>query len=147
MRPTRHSTPKVHRRWPAAHLRAHGRDPAAQVTGFAAFDATSSIAVAKELLSRPDRPSAFLCDDDLLAAGMVAAANELGIDVPGEVAVVGFDDLDLARLTNPPLTTVRFDPEALGAAAFELLHARLQGRRPKNLVLPSELIIRASTAG
>ena len=76
-----------------------------------------------------------------------AAANELGVDVPGEVAVVGFDDLDLARLTNPPLTTVRFDPEALGAAAFELLHARLQGRRPKNVVLPSELIIRASTAG
>jgi DNA-binding LacI/PurR family transcriptional regulator len=135
-----------HDTW-AAHLRAQGQDPEAQVTGFAAFDATSSIAVAKELLIRPDRPSAFLCDDDLLAAGMIAAANELGIDVPGEVAVVGFDDLDLARLTNPPLTTVRFDPETLGAAAFELLHARLQGGRPKNRVLSSELVVRASTAG
>jgi DNA-binding LacI/PurR family transcriptional regulator len=42
---------------------------------------------------------------------------------------------------------VRFDPELLGAVAFELLHARLQGRRPKNRVLPSELVVRASTAG
>ena len=45
------------------------------------------------------------------------------------------------------LTTVRFDPEALGAAAFELLYARLQGKRPKNRVMPSELVIRGSTAG
>jgi DNA-binding LacI/PurR family transcriptional regulator len=133
-----------HERW-AANLRAHGQDPARQVTGFASFDATSSIAAAKELLTHPDRPPAFLCDDDLLAAGMVAAAAELKIDVPGDVAVVGFDDLDIARLTSPPLTTVRFDPEALGAAAFELLHARLQGKRPRNRVLPSELIVRGST--
>jgi DNA-binding LacI/PurR family transcriptional regulator len=135
-----------HERW-AAHLLAHGQDPEAQVTGFAGFDATSSIEAGRELLRRPDRPGAFLCDDDLLAAGLLAAAAELGLDVPGDVAVVGFDDLDLARLTNPPLTTVRFDPEALGAAAFELLHARLQGRRPRNRVLPSELVVRRSTAG
>jgi DNA-binding LacI/PurR family transcriptional regulator len=135
-----------HARW-AAHLEAHGEDPAAQVTGFAAFAADSSIPAAKALLAHPDRPTAFLCDDDLLAAGMIAAANELGIDVPGEVAVVGFDDLDLARLTAPPLTTVRFVPEDLGAVAFALLHARLQGKRPKNRVLPSELVVRASTAG
>ncbi|MCW2983465.1 MAG: LacI family transcriptional regulator [Conexibacter sp.] len=135
-----------HARW-AAHLRAHGQDPERQVTGEAGFDATSSIAKATELLQHPDRPSAFLADDDLLAAGLVAAANALGLRVPHDVAVVGFDDLDLARLTTPPLTTVRFDPEALGAAAFALLHARLQGRRPKNLVLPSQLIVRGSTAG
>jgi DNA-binding LacI/PurR family transcriptional regulator len=135
-----------HDRW-AAHLKALGEDPGRQVTGFAAFDAASSIAAAKELLQHPDRPGAFLCDDDLLAAGLLAAAGELGIDVPGEVAVVGFDDLDIARLTTPPLTTVRFDPEALGAAAFELLHARLQGKRPRNRVLPSELVVRRSTAG
>jgi DNA-binding LacI/PurR family transcriptional regulator len=61
------------------------------------------------------------------------------------VAVVGFDDLELARLTNPPLTTVAFDAEALGAAAFGLLHDRLQGKATKNLVLPSELLVRGST--
>jgi DNA-binding LacI/PurR family transcriptional regulator len=135
-----------HAQW-AAHVRAAGEDPERQVTGFSAFDADSSIAAGRALLTHPDRPAAFLCDDDLLAAGLLAAAAELGLDVPSDVAVVGFDDLDIARLTSPPLTTVRFDPEALGAAAFELLHARLQGKRPRNRVLPSELVVRRSTAG
>lgn len=133
-----------HERW-AAHLRARGQDPADQVVGVTSFDADSTIAAARELLQRPDRPSAFLCDDDLLASGMVAAAHQLGLRVPQDVAVVGFDDLEVARLTNPPLTTVAFDAEALGAAAFELLLARLHGRRPKNQVLPSRLIVRGST--
>ncbi|HWH93590.1 MAG TPA: LacI family DNA-binding transcriptional regulator [Baekduia sp.] len=133
-----------HERW-AAHLRAHGQDPDAQVVGTTTFDAESTIAAARELLRRPDRPTAFLCDDDLLAAGMVAATHELGLRVPQDVAVVGFDDLELARLTNPPLTTVAFDSEALGAAAFEMLLAKLQGRRPKNQVLPSRLVVRGST--
>jgi DNA-binding LacI/PurR family transcriptional regulator len=131
-------------RW-AAHLTAIGEDPDAMVTGDAGFEATSSIAAARTMLQHPDRPSAFMADDDLLAAGLVAAAHELGLRVPEDVAVVGFDDLDLARLTTPPLTTVRFDAEALGAAAFGLLHARLQGQRPKNIVLPSELVVRGST--
>ncbi|MCW3003576.1 MAG: LacI family transcriptional regulator [Conexibacter sp.] len=134
-----------HARW-AAHLRAHGQDPERQVTVTSPFDAESTIAAGRRLLGHPDRPTAVLCDDDVLGAGLLAAANELGVDVPGEVAVVGFDDLDLALLTSPPLTTVRFDAEGLGAAAFELLHARLQGKRPRNRVLASQLIVRGSTA-
>ena len=55
--------------------------------------------------------------------------RDLGVDIPGEVSVVGFDDLDVARICTPPLTTIRFDSEGLGAAAFEVLHDRLQGRR------------------
>jgi DNA-binding LacI/PurR family transcriptional regulator len=135
-----------HARW-VAHLRAHGQDPEQQVTVSSRFEAADTIAAGHALLDHPERPSAVLCDDDVLAAGLLAAAHARGIVVPKELAVVGFDDLDIARLTNPPLTTVRFDPEALGAAAFELLHARLQGKRPKNRVLPSELVVRASTAG
>lgn len=129
-----------------AHLRAHGQDPDDQVTAFSTFDAESTIAAGHTILTHPRRPSAVLCDDDVLASGLLAAANALHVDVPGDVAVVGFDDLDLARLSNPPLSTVRFDAEALGAAAFELLYARLQGNRPRNRVLPSELIVRGSTA-
>src|SRR3954453_17258337 len=70
-----------HERW-AAHLRAHGQDPDEQVVGTTTFDALSTIAASRRLLERPDRPTAFLCDDDLLAAGMVAAAHELGLRVP-----------------------------------------------------------------
>ncbi len=133
-----------HARW-AAHLGALGLDPGDMVTGEAGFAAESAIAEARRLLQHPDRPSAFMADDDLLASGLIAAARELGLRVPQDVAVVGFDDLDVARLLD--LTTVRFDPEALGAAAFGLLHQRLQGKRPKNVVLPSELVVRGSTAG
>jgi LacI family transcriptional regulator len=133
-----------HDRWAAA-LRSVGVDPAEMVVGTTSFDADSTIAAARELLQRPDRPTAFLCDDDLLGAGMVAACHSLGLRVPEDVAVVGFDDLEVARLMSPPLTTVAFDAEALGAAAFELLLARLRGRRPKNRVLASRLVVRGST--
>lgn len=133
-----------HARW-AAHLGRLDIDPDAMVVGEAGFEAESAIAEGRRLLQRPGRPSAFLADDDLLASGLAAAARSLGLRVPEDVAIVGFDDLDVARLLD--LTTVRFDPEALGAAAFGLLLARLQGKRPKNVVLPSELVIRGSTGG
>jgi DNA-binding LacI/PurR family transcriptional regulator len=133
-----------HARW-AAHLRAHGQDPAAQVVVSSRFDAASTIAAGQALLDHPDRPTAVLCDDDVLASGLMAAAARSGVAVPGELSVVGFDDLDLALLTTPPLTTVHFDAEALGAAAFELLHARLNGRRPRSRVLPTALVVRGST--
>ncbi|HET6509602.1 MAG TPA: LacI family DNA-binding transcriptional regulator [Baekduia sp.] len=131
-------------RW-AAHLGRLGIDPEAMVVGEADFDAPSAMAEARRLLERPDRPGAFFADDDLLASGLVAAARELGLRVPQDVAVVGFDDLDVARLLD--ITSVRFDAEALGAAAFGLLLARLRGKRPRNVVLPSELVVRGSTAG
>ncbi|HEY6762438.1 MAG TPA: LacI family DNA-binding transcriptional regulator [Baekduia sp.] len=133
-----------HDRW-AAGLRAVGVDPATVPVGVTSFDADSTIAAARALLQSPDRATAYLCDDDLLAAGMVAACHQLGLRVPEDVAVVGFDDLELARLTNPQLTTVAFDAEALGAAAFDLLLARLQGRRPRNRVLDARLVVRGST--
>jgi DNA-binding LacI/PurR family transcriptional regulator len=133
-----------HARW-AAHLRAHGQDPGAQLVVRSRFDAESTLAAGREVLRHPDRPSAVLCDDDVLAAGLLAAAAQDGVDVPGELSVAGFDDLDLARLSTPPLTTVHFDPEALGAAAFEVLHALLRGERPADRVLPTSLVVRAST--
>jgi DNA-binding LacI/PurR family transcriptional regulator len=76
-----------------------------------------------------------------------AAARSLGIAIPGELSVVGFDDLDLARILDPPLTTVAADAEALGAAAFEALHELLGGGEPApERLLAVELVIRGSTA-
>jgi DNA-binding LacI/PurR family transcriptional regulator len=133
-----------HARW-AQFLREHGEDPDDQVIVHSRFNATSTIPAGHAVLAQRDRFTAILCDDDVLAAGVLAAAAELNIKIPDEVSVVGFDDVDLARLVVPPLTTVRFDAEALGAAAFEALHARLQGRRPRNRVLEVELVVRGST--
>ena len=99
------------------------------------------------LLDRADRPTALFADDDILAAGVYIAARERGLSVPGDLSVVGFDDLSLARLLEPPLTTVRADAQALGAAAFEALLVLLRGEEPEpERVVPVELVVRGSTA-
>ncbi len=94
-----------------------------------------------------EEPTAVFCDDDVIAAGMYLAARERGLEIPGDVSVVGFDDMDFARVLDPPLTTVALDAELLGATSFELLEVRLNGRRTrKQIVLPAELLVRGSTA-
>jgi LacI family transcriptional regulator len=73
----------------------------------------------KELLALEAPPTAIFAASDLMAAGALRAAHELGVRVPDDLAVVGFDDIALAALIQPPLTTVRQDTEALGRAAGE----------------------------
>ena len=91
--------------------------------------------------------TAVFCDDDILAGGVYLAARERGIEIPRDLSVVGFDDLDFARVLAPPLTTVAADAEALGAAAFEALKRDLAGDRPpEEQVLPVALRVRESTA-
>ena len=94
-----------------------------------------------------EEPTAVFCDDDVIAAGMYLAARERGVRIPEDLSVVGFDDMDFARVLAPPLTTVALDAELLGATSFELLEARMSGKRTrKRIVLPAELLIRGSTA-
>ena len=94
-----------------------------------------------------ERPTAIFCDDDVLAAGLYLAARERGVRIPSDLSVIGFDDMDFARVLEPPLTTVALDAELLGSTAFELLEARLAGRRTRrNVVLPAQLTLRGSTA-
>jgi DNA-binding LacI/PurR family transcriptional regulator len=94
-----------------------------------------------------DAPTAVFCDDDVIAAGMYLAARERGIRIPDELSVVGFDDMEFARVLEPPLTTVALDAELLGSTAFELLEVRLSGKRTNaRVVLDAELLVRGSTA-
>jgi len=94
-----------------------------------------------------EKPTAVFCDDDVIAAGMYLAARERGIGIPDDLSVIGFDDMDFARVLEPPLTTVALDAELLGSTSFELLEARMSGRRTrKRVVLPAELLVRGSTA-
>jgi DNA-binding LacI/PurR family transcriptional regulator len=91
--------------------------------------------------------TAVFCDDDILAGGVYLAARERGIAIPDDLSVVGFDDLDFARVLAPPLTTVAADAEGLGAAAFEALARDLVGDPPPaERVLPVALTVRESTA-
>ncbi len=91
--------------------------------------------------------TAVLCDDDILAGGVYLAARARGIAIPGDLSVIGFDDLDFARVLDPPLTTIAADAEGLGAAAFEALLTDLAGGSPPDeQVLPVRLTLRESTA-
>jgi DNA-binding LacI/PurR family transcriptional regulator len=84
---------------------------------------------------------------DTLAIAAIAAGRELGLGVPEDISVVGFDDSALAAFATPALTSVRVDYSEFGAAAAELLLAGIAGE-PKSVYSPSvpELVVRASTA-
>ena len=110
------------------------------------FTLASALAAARELLSAHADLTALFCDDDIVAAGAYLAARELGLGIPGDLSIVGFDGLDIGRVLDPPVTTVAADAEELGRVAFELLMAQLAGRRPRSRVLPVELEVRGSTA-
>ena len=76
------------------------------------------------------RPDAVFASNDLMAVGALQAIAEAGLRVPDDIAVVGFDDLPIASRTNPPLTTVRQDIDAIGAAAVDLLIELVTGDDP-----------------
>ncbi|MEU8683301.1 LacI family DNA-binding transcriptional regulator [Streptomyces sp. NPDC048611] len=92
------------------------------------------------------RPTALLCDDDIIAAGACKAVRRLGLRVPEDVSVTGFDDLALAVAVEPELTTVRLPAEDFGAAGMRALMAVLDGRPAPAATLPVELVTRGSTA-
>ncbi|SHJ75630.1 LacI family DNA-binding transcriptional regulator [Alicyclobacillus tolerans] len=98
------------------------------------------------LLALSDRPTAVLASDDVLAFGAMRAAAELGYALPEELAIVGFNDIRLAEIANPSLTSVRVHMHELGVAAGELLLEQIQAGKPltKHRVIQHELIVRNS---
>jgi DNA-binding LacI/PurR family transcriptional regulator len=98
--------------------------------------------VGRRLLDRPDPPTGVVSMSDELAAGVLDAAAERGVPVPGQLSVVGFDDTPTAASTTPRLTTVR---QPLVAKGEEVARLVLAGAPEQDLVLPTELIVRGST--
>ena len=94
------------------------------------------------------RPTAVLAMSDAMAIGAMRAARELGLHIPDDLSVVGFDDIDLAAHVDPPLTTVHQPIRQKGADAVRLLLAEVERReanRPEHIRLDTRLIIRSST--
>lgn len=108
------------------------------------YDFASGSAAAADLLALSDPPTAIFASNDDMAAGVLATAHRLGVSVPGQLSVAGFDDTDLAPVVWPPLTTIRQPVRALGHAAADLLF-QLPDKVEQRL-LRHELIIRESTA-
>ncbi|MFF3828198.1 LacI family DNA-binding transcriptional regulator [Streptomyces griseus] len=113
----------------------------------APLDVRAGREVAEQALSAlGERPTAIICDDDILAAGACKAARRLGLRVPDELSVTGFDDLALATALEPELTTVRLPAERVGERGMEALLAVLDGRPAERDGLPVRLVVRGSTA-
>lgn|SRR5690625_3853342 len=102
----------------------------------------------RELLSRPERPTAIFAGSDMQALGVLRAARELGLSVPRDLSVVGYDDLPVIEWTDPPLTTVRQPLREMAAMATEMVLSMAKGAAPTNtrIDLATELVVRKSTA-
>jgi LacI family transcriptional regulator len=141
------ATPDGAERWDGflhAHRRAGlrvWRDPIP--SGFRESD---GLAAALPLLSASTRPTALVCVNDEVAMGVLDAARGIGLRVPDELAVTGWDDVPAARHLNPPLTTVRQPMLDLGRRAAELLRDRITTHRneARHEVLPTEVVVRSS---
>jgi DNA-binding LacI/PurR family transcriptional regulator len=103
---------------------------------------------AEVLLARDPRPTALLTLSDQLALGVFEAAKKMGLSVPRDLSVVGFDDVPEASRTEPPLTTVYQPHVEKGLVAGRMLVAQLHGEEPPSPEpLPTRLVVRGSTAG
>ncbi|MCX4821914.1 LacI family transcriptional regulator [Streptomyces sp. NBC_01142] len=113
----------------------------------APLDVGSAREAAERALSGPGpRPTAIVCDDDIQAAGACKAVRRLGLRVPEDVSVTGFDDLALATAVEPELTTVSLPAERVGERGMSALLAVLEGRPPQEGDLPVTLVVRDSSA-
>lgn len=111
------------------------------------YHAQSGMEITHSILKMDPRPTAIFALNDLMALGALRAAAEDGYSVPKDLAVVGYDDLELAHFTNPPLTTIAQPKKEIGTQAVNLLVDRIarKTRPPSRIVLPPELIVRRST--
>lgn len=128
-------------------MAGRGQDvnPAWQAWG--EFTFSSGLEAGRRLLTPQDGPTALMCCNDQMAAGVVHAAQEAGLSVPGDLSVTGFDDAPIAREFWPPLTTVSQPVEAMGSAATEQLIDWLEGRAAGSTVTAfSHTLVERSSA-
>jgi DNA-binding LacI/PurR family transcriptional regulator len=122
-----------------------GIDPALQVD--AESDQDAGYGAARELLARGSGFDALFAASDLIAIGAIRALHEHGLRVPEDVAVVGFDDIPMARFANPPLTTVCQDTTRAGELLVETLMHQVLGKPTQSITLPTSLVVRHSSRG
>lgn len=131
-------------------MKAHGLSVAPSWVRQGDFTFQSGLDEAKALLALPDRPTAIFASNDDMALGCIAAIAESGLMTPGDVSVAGFDDSPSSRFSRPQLTTVRQPVAEMSSVAARLLIAQARNsepaERPEDILLPFELIHRASTA-
>lgn len=128
-----------------AAMKAAGLEPDAHTVG---DEQTETLQTVRALLGRKNPPTAFFCTNNLVMRHTLNALTTLNTRIPEQIAILGFDDFEMADILRPPMTVVRQPTEELGRVAAELLFSRLldtaQNNRAKRIVLPVELVIRKS---
>ncbi|MEE6262569.1 LacI family DNA-binding transcriptional regulator [Plantactinospora sonchi] len=112
------------------------------------FNPESAAPLARNLLDRADRPTAIFAASDGMALMVLEVANKLGLSVPGDLSVVGFDNIPESAVAEPSLTTVDQSMYQLGYEAARMLKSLVTGdwEGPREMVLPTRLVVRNSTA-
>jgi LacI family transcriptional regulator len=110
------------------------------------FHPESGWEAGRAILRLPDAPTAIFACNDLMAMGVLRAATEMGIRVPDDLALVGYDDIELASYTNPPLTTIKQPKVEMGLATLNILLSRIKDKQsaPQRALLPISLVVRGS---
>ncbi|MEM8740875.1 MAG: LacI family DNA-binding transcriptional regulator [Pseudomonadota bacterium] len=126
-------------------MRLGGLDPAELQLVETTYSIANGAQGFKTLMESASPPSAVFCGNDVLAAGALSMARDLGIDVPGDVSVTGFDDIELAGIVTPALTTVHVPHRKMGRGAAQMLVALRNGQDPgSNVELGATIAWRAS---
>ena len=126
----------------AAHPGARGSEYAGD------FDEASGHRAGREILAAGERPDGVFAANDMMALGCLYAFAQAGLDVPGDIALAGFDDIPLARFVHPSLTTMRVSIAELGGNALKRLLAQIDSSEPaavEHHVLVPELVVRQSS--
>lgn len=111
-------------------MRERGMDPDRLRVAETPYSIANGAKAFAELMREEERPTAVLCGNDVLAAGALKMARSLGIEVPGDVSITGFDDIELAEIVSPALTTVHVPHREMGRGAARLLIALRDGEDP-----------------
>lgn len=127
-----------------AQMRRLGHEPHPDWIMAGDFSLEAGVKAARHWMGLEDRPTAVFCAADLIAFGFISELTKNGLQVPRDVSVVGFDDIELAKNYVPPLTTIRQDRFGLGTTAAELLTGPLNDQ-PVLLKIPVELVPRQSS--
>ncbi len=130
-------------------LAAAGLSPDKRAVGCANYSDEEAFEEMQRILCRKDRPTAMFCANDLMAMGVIRAAEAKGLKVPQDLAVVGFDDLEAGRYFRPALSTLRPPLQDVGGKAVDLLISTLQNprKRPEQIPMKARLVIRDSSGG
>lgn len=126
-----------------AAMVAAGLVPRVVAAGFTAEDGERAV---RQLLAADGSVTAVTAANDLVAIGAIHGLSDLGFDVPGDISVIGYDDIGLASFVHPALTTVRQPTQELGRTAVRELEAMISdpGHSPSAVPLPVELVVRGS---